>query len=170
MNRRRLPALRQLKSKAPYNNPFMTTGNHILVGTLIAVTVKQPVLVLPLAFASHFVLDSLPHYGYEGNGYGVAMKHKTTFVMEALGIAGIILLLTTGLYGLNLVTLASIVAVSPDFEWIYRYFIYERRGLELHDTLFTKFHKKVQWGERKWGIYVEVPFFAVGYCILLSKI
>ena len=148
----------------------MTTSNHILVGTLIAVTVKQPALVLPLAFASHFVLDSLPHYGYDGNGYGEALKYKTTFIMEVLGLFGIILLLSTGIYGLNLPTLAAVVAVSPDIEWPYRYFFFERRGLVPVDTPFTKFHKKIQWCERQWGIFVEVPFFIAGYILLLSRI
>lgn len=146
----------------------MTTANHLLVGTLIGLTIKQPALALPIAFASHFVLDALPHYGYNGDGYGEALKHKTTLVMEALGITGFIALLMTGIYGLNLPTLAAFVAVSPDLEWPYRYFRFETKGEIPGNSAFTRFHKKIQWGERKWGIFIEVPFFIAGYLVLIS--
>lgn len=35
---------------------------HTVVGVVIALLVKQPLLVLPLAFLSHFVLDAVPHW------------------------------------------------------------------------------------------------------------
>ncbi len=35
----------------------------MLAGVAIAVTVRHPVLVPLLAFGSHFLLDSLPHFG-----------------------------------------------------------------------------------------------------------
>lgn len=146
----------------------MTTSNHLLVGSLIAVTIKEPALVVPLAFLSHFVLDMLPHYGYNGNGYGVAIQHKTTYYMEGFGLLAILALLATGIYGWNIILLAALLAVSPDFEWPYRYFFFERKGVVPRDTLFTKFHKKIQWGERWWGIFIEIPFFIAGYLILLT--
>lgn len=145
----------------------MTTSNHILAGTLIAVTVKEPALVIPLAFLSHFLLDAIPHYGYDGSGYEEAMKHKLTYLVEALGLIGIVLLLMTGLYGWNLALLASIIAVSPDIEWPYRYLFFERKHLEPPRTLLTDIHKKVQWCERAWGIIPEVLFFTGGYLLLL---
>lgn len=151
-----------------YTLGHMTTANHVLVGTLIAVTVKQPALVLPLAFASHFVLDALPHFGYSGSGYGVAFRHKAFFAMEFFGLTGIALLLATSLYGFNLVLLASIIAVSPDFEWVYRYFLYERKGLKPPKTFLTDFHKKIQWCERSWGMIPEIIFFAILYTVLLK--
>src|SRR5688572_12550977 len=108
----------------------MTTSNHILAGTLIALTIKEPLLALPLAFASHFVLDALPHYGYDGDGYGEALKHKLTYLMEFFGLAGLTLIYLSGAFGWNLALLAAFFAVSPDIEWPYRYFLFERKGLE----------------------------------------
>lgn len=35
---------------------------HTIVGAAIAVKIGNPALALPLAFASHFVLDMLPHW------------------------------------------------------------------------------------------------------------
>ncbi len=146
----------------------MTTSNHILAGTLIALTVKTPLLVLPLAFMSHFLLDALPHYGYEGSGYSEAFRHKLTYVMEALGAIGILLLAASGALGWSLVLLAAFFAVLPDFEWLYRYFLFERKGLEPPKTFLTDFHRKIQWCERSWGIIPEVIFFVLGYALLLN--
>src|SRR5690242_2115662 len=44
----------------------MTATNHALSGAVIALAVKNPVLAIPLAFVSHFVLDLLPHYNPPG--------------------------------------------------------------------------------------------------------
>jgi hypothetical protein len=146
----------------------MTTSNHVLVASLIAVTIKDPVIVLPLAFLSHFILDALPHYGYAGHGgYIEAFKHKTTFVMEGLGLIGIVILLFTIHFSVCVVTAAVILSILPDFEWVIRYFFYERKGLKPPNTLTSRFHNKIQWCERPWGIFVEIGFFVVMYPIFL---
>ena len=42
----------------------MTATNHALTGAAIATLGKAtPICAIPLAFASHFVCDSLPHFG-----------------------------------------------------------------------------------------------------------
>jgi hypothetical protein len=41
----------------------VTASNHVVTGALIATAVAQPAAAIPLALASHFVLDALPHYG-----------------------------------------------------------------------------------------------------------
>lgn len=146
----------------------MTTSNHVLAGALIAATVQEPVLVVPLAFLSHFLLDALPHYGLAGEGYSEALKHKTTYVTEALGAIGLMLLLASGVFGWNIFLLAAVVAVAPDLEWMQRYFLFERKGLEPPKTVLTDIHQKIQWCERKWGIAFEIAFFAIGYIVLLD--
>ena len=148
----------------------MTISNHMLAGTLIAVVIKQPLLALPLAFASHFVLDSLPHFGYEQRGFGELFRHKITYVVQALSIVGLVLLAATGVYGWNLALLAGIIAVSPDLEWGYRYFFFERKGLTPPKTPLTDFHQKIQWCERSWGIFSEAILFSIGFVILLARL
>jgi len=146
----------------------MTISNHMLAGAAIALIVKQPILVLPLAFASHFVLDALPHYGYPGGGGFAGMfDHKLTSYSEAvITIIGmLILLLTVGLWTW-LVAAAAFLAVAPDFHWIIRYFFYERRGQEPPQSRFGQFHTRIQWCERPWGIAVEVVTFVLGYYLV----
>jgi hypothetical protein len=35
---------------------------HVVVGAAIATKVANPALAIPLAFASHFVLEKIPHW------------------------------------------------------------------------------------------------------------
>lgn len=146
----------------------MTFANHFLTGSLIAVSVKEPALVAPLAFASHYALDALPHYGYYKGGYDVLLQHKATYVLEVLGVLGVIALLLTGEYGWNIVLLGGLMAVLPDVEWPYRYFRYEKPGKTPRDFWFTRFHYNIQWCERPWGVFIEVAFYVVGYLAFIN--
>lgn len=145
----------------------MTISNHLLAGTLVGLQFHNPLIAIPIAFASHFVLDAVPHFGNEGRGYGDAVKYRIFYVMEALDIVGFMLLLTTGVWGINLATLCAIVALSPDFKHPYRYFFFERKNLKPKDTKFVKFHQKIQWYEKPWGMVSEITFFVIGYSVLL---
>ena len=55
----------------------MTATNHALSGALIGLAVMQPILALPLAFVSHFMLDAVPHFGFDE--HGGHLKNKKTF-------------------------------------------------------------------------------------------
>lgn len=133
----------------------MTTSNHLFAGAVIALTIKQPLLAAPLALMSHFVLDALPHYGHGGPGYGGLFKFKLTYLIEAFNLVGIPLLIYL-LWGQSIwVFAAALLALSPDFVWVYRYFWYERYGSLPPGSRFTRFHHRIQW-ERPWGITVEL--------------
>lgn len=142
----------------------MTATNHMLAGALVAVAVKQPLLAVPLAFASHFVLDSLPHFGYPNHmGFGEALKKRLTIVMLGYDVLALILLILLFADKVSLLIVScAFTAITPDLVWLYRYFFFERKGLPSPRGPITKFHQWVQWGERPWGIAVEVIFFSVG--------
>ena len=146
----------------------MNTSNHLLVGTGIAIAVNQPLLALPLAFGSHFVLDALPHYGYGRKGYGELFKHKLFYFSLLLDLIGVVLLLTNFNYSELILVACAILALSPDFEWPYHYYWFERKGLKPPATRLSKFHNYVQWCEKPWGIVVEVVFFVVLYMLITS--
>jgi len=148
----------------------MTTSNHIFTGAAIALAVNQPVVALPLALLSHFVLDALPHYGIDGAGYIEAAKYKLTYVMESFNIVGIPLLIYL-LWGQPWwVWLAAGLAILPDIVWIYAYFTYERYGKEMVQGPITRMHSKIQWGERHWGILIEVPFLVCMVLLVASLV
>lgn len=125
----------------------------------MALTVQRPFLGIFLALMSHFLLDVLPHYGRKGETVIDWLRHRVTWLVEGLNIIGIPLLVFL-LWGQPWwVFAAAGVAVAPDMVWIFRYFWYERYGVNAAKYALTRFHDKIQWGERPWGALVEVPFF-----------
>ncbi|MDO8591786.1 MAG: hypothetical protein Q7R60_02610 [bacterium] len=147
----------------------MTVANHAALGALIALTVKEPALVLPLAFVSHYALDALPHFGYPGGGgFGEAFKHKLTLVYgifdSVTSIIFIILILNTGW----LVYVAAATAVAPDIANFCRYYFKERKGLSKpsEGNIISRFHHRIQWGHRPWGLFVESAMTAFLFVII----
>ena len=55
----------------------MTATGHALVGTVIAAKVGNPALAIPIALASHFLCDALPHWD---TGHGRENQTKNRFV------------------------------------------------------------------------------------------
>jgi len=136
----------------------MNVTNHMAVGAIIAVTIKEPIAVLPLAFISHFILDGLPHFGYFGRGIGDYIKHRRSHVMTVIDIIGISLLFWI-VEPSWLVYSAMFLAISPDFIWLFRYYFYERKssGTKISKpSRLTRLHSKIQWFERPVGFWVEI--------------
>ncbi len=146
----------------------MTVSNHVLVGAAIALAIKQPFLAIPLAVASHFLLDALPQFGYHRQNYAVAFSHKLTYVEMCLDLAGMAFLSFVIGLAHPLALLIGFLAAAPDLEWPYRYFWFERKGKRPPASFYMEFHRRIQWFERPWGLYLELGFFLAGY-LLISK-
>jgi membrane-bound metal-dependent hydrolase YbcI (DUF457 family) len=151
----------------------MTATNHVLTGATIALTIKQPVLAIPLSFLSHFVLDSLPHFGVPLQD--VFANDKNRFVriiifMDTLLtiIAFIILTFFVRFHVANWVVFSCMAAAyAPDSVWLYRFIsLYKSRILK-PENWFTRFHSFIQWGERQWGIWVEAAWFIVASDLII---
>jgi len=145
----------------------MTTANHIITAGVISVAVKQPVLVLPLALASHYIIDAIPHFGFDKDGFGVALKHKITYLELALDSAAIIYLIFLFRNQPVLIYVSAFISISPDFYWLYRYFGFERYGRKPPGGRLTRFHEWIQWLQRPWGLGIEVVYF--GLALILFK-
>jgi len=64
---------------------FVTS--HVLAGAAIGAVVRRPALAVPLALASHFALDAVPHWGHVG--------HRTFLVVAVCdGLLGLTVLAT----------------------------------------------------------------------------
>lgn len=57
----------------------MLTSPHVIVGAAIASGIPNPIIALPLSFASHFVLDILPHWNPHLNTELKKYGHITVF-------------------------------------------------------------------------------------------
>lgn len=151
----------------------MTASNHFIAGALIAGIVKQPILALPLAFASHFVLDALPHFGYSGHkGVGDGLKHRMTLLIVIFDVITWVALLYVLRNESGWIYAAGFAAISPDLAWVYRFIIKEKRGkLPPPPTnLFNSFHQRIQWCERPWGIVIELGWFVLLFSALIRLV
>lgn len=127
--------------------------NHALAGGVIALTVQDPLLVAPLALASHFALDALPHFGQSDKIKPYNKSFKQMLVFDAIvcfTVLGLLLWRAPELWPAILV--GTFFATLPDFIWLLR-------GEAKWLSWFFKFHSKIQQGERPWGWRLEIIYF-----------
>ncbi len=136
----------------------MHVVNHAAVGAGIALIAKDPVVALPAALVSHYALDALPHYGIRGDeGYSALFKHRRSYLMVMVDVTGLLLLLLLVWGQAWYVYGAIVAALLPDIAWPYRYVRYEIRRKKPKNSILTRFHQRIQWGETLQGIYLEIP-------------
>lgn len=134
----------------------MTMTNHMMTGAVIALVIKQPALTLPLALLSHFVLDALPHYGRRGEEHTFSRLTRAVIITDVIIAVGFLLWLVTS--GYYMAGLAAMTAASPDTVWAYRVLRMHLYGRMKPQSLLTKFHARIQWGERTWGLVIELAY------------
>lgn len=147
----------------------MIATNHALTGALIGLSIGHPV-ALPLAFASHFVLDAIPHYGDDNKRIA-----NSSFVIQLLIDAAfcgllVLILALNGPANWLLAVSCAFLAASPDFMWIPK-FLHARRGKnEIKSrNLAIRFHTWIQWFQKPVGAVVEVVWL-VGAVLILANI
>jgi hypothetical protein len=143
----------------------MTGTNHFLTGASIGLYISNPVVAIPTAFVSHFVLDALPHFGSPWDhelGRRVKPKLFASVIRVDALIAGAVLLffVTQQLW---LPAICMFAALSPDFIWVYRYVFKEQFGKLPPGPKgrLSQFHKDIQQYERHWGLLIEIVFGGV---------
>ena len=131
--------------------------NHSLVGGILGATLPLPIAI-PAAFASHFVLDALPHFGVEHGKHGVSPAWKWVHIGDALGTVGLgVWALASHHYAMFA---GGFAAVSPDFVWIQRYIADRTFNMNNNMHWFTRWHDGIQRWERPWGMAIELPLAA----------
>lgn len=135
--------------------------NHAVVGGFIGKFLPLPI-ALPLAFASHFVLDMLPHYGIPHHQRD--NRFWRYFCIADFAVSWV-LLGGIALYRHQYaIFFSALAATSPDFIWIARVIRTRSFNFSIHKSRFAKWHASIQRYERPWGIYVDVPLAIVlGY-------
>jgi hypothetical protein len=145
----------------------MSGTNHAITGATIASVIGQPVLAIPIAFASHFLLDSLPHFGEDIHPLSNFTK-KVWMIDFVLLSSFLLLLIITSNW---LLLAGAVAAISPDFAWIYRFVFKEKRGKLKPPKMnkFNNFHSSIQKYETKYGIIVEIFWLIFVSGILYSQ-
>lgn len=136
--------------------------NHALTGALVAVAVDQPIVSLPAAFLSHFVIDSLPHWNYQIPGrkklrpivIGVDM------ILSTIGIALIAVFVDADFW---LFFLGGLLGILPDTMWL-PYILTGKPTPKNKNNLLhviRRFHFKIQWSESYKGAVVELAWLVM---------
>jgi len=144
----------------------MTAINHAVVGGLIAVAIPNPWIAIPLALASHFALDSLPHFGTKK-----IKDFLKVFSVDCLLVIIFFLVLLLGRpEHWGLIAVCGFVSMSPDFMWAPNAFRTVLGVPRKKLNAFSRFHKNIQWGERDWGLIIEIPTLVVlSYVLILAE-
>jgi hypothetical protein len=128
--------------------------------------VGQPLAALPLAFASHFVCDALPHFG-STKPHAIRTEGFRTYLIIEASLCFLIVLTLAVLQPTHwlLAAVCAFLAASPDLFWINRYWR-ARHGRKWRPSLFARFARGIQWFQRPIGAVVEVAWFATALIVL----
>lgn len=150
----------------------MRAINHAMSGAIIGLTISSPVIAGGLAFASHFVLDAVPHH-VDNERYPIGSRPFTRILItDALLCVGLVAVLFAALPVWTAATaaLCAFLATSPDMMWIGRFVTARRSGNDPGAKGFMQnVHAKTQWNETPQGKWVE--FVAVIlFVLVLTKL
>ena len=140
----------------------MTATNHAMTGAVIALAVRQPALAIPLAFASHFVLDSLPHFGIYEDDVLKRNRHWLFRTVTSIDIPLMLVLLFVAPHlaakklAWGVVLAGMLAAIAPDSVWVYRFFNEIKTQQWRPGSRYSRFHQAIQWFEQPIGLIVEV--------------
>lgn len=150
----------------------MTATNHALAGAVVALVVKEPVLALPLAFLSHFLVDYIPHFSFPDK-----QLFKRNFNTLLIGDALMCVALVVISYFVFpdvwlLVSACMFLATSPDLMWAYyRLYLEHIKGRKPNYDVVARFHQRLQHSSHarfaRRGIRNEV-IWAFSMCVIIG--
>jgi hypothetical protein len=144
----------------------MQAINHSLTGALIGLTVADPVVAMPLALASHFALDSIPHFGNHSKLTITSRRFIALLVVDGLLCLGLVALLAYNRpVHWFVAIICAFLAASPDL-LSFNHFRKALQNKSWAPNFYHHFAKKIQWFEKPIGIVVEaVWFIAFIFCL-----
>ena len=145
----------------------MTATNHALTGALIGLSVHNPWLALPAAVLSHFICDSLPHYGDNPDAIRTDGFRRLLVVEASLCLAIVAVLSLLRPEHWVLAAICAFLATSPDLMWINKFRLARQGQSETaKPAAILRFHAWIQWFERPSGAAVEVAWLVAAVILL----
>lgn len=129
---------------------------HVALGVAIAVAIPNPLISVPLAFASHFLLDMVPHWNPHINTEMKKYGRLTNRTLIIIGLDLALALALTIFVGRNNigVYLASFASILPDVAEG-PYFLFGLRSKYLNAIL--RFQRSIQGNANIfWGLLTQV--------------
>ena len=153
---------------------------HVAVAVAIAAVLPNPILAIPLAFLSHFVLDMLPHWDDLGLG---KLRDRTAripshaaqlVVMDgllAVSFALFFIFFALPDWGVAFsIAACSLAALLPDAYYIPLAFFGRRWGFVLWVVMVqSKLQEKAK-APRAFGVFTQVFAIASGFLIAFQQI
>ncbi len=129
---------------------------HVALGAAIAVAIPNPLISIPLAFASHFLLDMTPHWNPHLNTEMKKHGHLTQQTLFIIGLdlaCAVLLTIFIARSDVN-IYLAAFAAILPDIAEG-PYFLFGWRNKYLDPIL--RFQKSIQANANIfWGLLTQV--------------
>ena len=146
----------------------MTGVNHGMTGAVIALTIKQPALAVPLSFISHYITDMFPHYGpplSEVLGRKFNIFHIVDFFFSLMLMAILGILFPSHIW---IIWACMIAAAIPDgIWWFYRKTV---KKWPISLDRFTRFHLSINVRTHQKHLYFDAIWFAAMWlAVLLIK-
>ncbi|HET9174494.1 MAG TPA: hypothetical protein VFN56_04420 [Candidatus Saccharimonadales bacterium] len=139
----------------------MTATNHALTGALIGLVVGNTLVALPIALISHFVCDTIPHFGKDADETWL----RSSLFKRSLAADAIICVLITVILFLThpmhwfLAVLCAFIATSPDLYWISQFKkAVEGKKITRYTNGFGYFAGVIQWFQKPIGIVIEIAW------------
>jgi len=129
---------------------------HVAVGIAIATAIPNPLISIPLAFASHFILDMTPHWNPHLNTETKKYGHLTKNTLLIIAIDLVCAMLTTIYFGKNnmFLYLAAFSAILPDLLEA-PYFLFGLKNKYLN--IWIKLQKSIQADATLfWGLLTQI--------------
>lgn len=139
-----------------------------MTGAVIALGITQPVFAIPLAFASHFAIDIIPHFGLDEEE--LFNRHFNT-ILALDFLFAIFMMIILGLTFPSqkwTIWACMIAAAIPDAaSAYYRLYIEKIKKTTVRYGRLYAFHRKIQWSQTFPGILVEAAWFILMGSLIL---
>jgi hypothetical protein len=146
----------------------MRAINHAMTGAVIGLAVSEPFLAIPLAIASHFVLDAIPHHGERTNSF-TSPVFRILLVSDAiLCFALVVVLIAVHPKHWLLAAFCALAAAGVDFMQAPRYFRSIHGKPEKPRDIIGRFHGRIQWYQRPPGAAIEIAWAAAAIVVLVK--
>lgn len=147
---------------------IMTATGHAIIGTVIAAKFGNPVLAVPIAIASHFVADAIPHWDIATHR---KEKAKANLILEAFSdvllgfiLSFFILILFFPTTSPSYAFLMILVSQSPDWATA-PYYFFGIKSFKWAYKLQKFFDRDL---DKPWGIITQIAILVT--VIVLAKI
>lgn len=145
----------------------MLAANHTIAGVLIGLSVQQPLVAVPIALASHFLLDVIPHHGNDIRFKRGQRRYNQKVALD--GLVSIQIALTAVMLqpqAAGMILIAVFSSLLPDLLWPIALHIKQKGPL----WGYFKFHKHIQHSETPRGIIMEALWFMLAGGFMAARL